>query len=381
LRSMGLRSLFLCSDEKILRLLRRSLGDLEIDVEPCEDADSAVRLLTRRRFEAVIVDCDDEPTAGKVFASVRSAPCNKHAVAIALISGQQDIRTAFTWGAHFVLYKPITSERAKSSFRAARALMKCERRRNTRVAVEIPANLTGLTKAVVRIVSSDISEGGMAVQLPRRAKKVGPLRIKFSLPGTDHVVDCATEVAWENPGLHTGLRFVELTHEERSNLKSWVARHCPEIEQEDPPVPCKLSDLSPGACYLETAAPFPERSRVLLMMRVGKHSLQVEGIVRVMHPEVGMGVEFRQNNPYQREQVERFIHALKSSDGKAPELEVQPEGMEESSPSAASAAPYDGDDPLLDLFHRRNELSAEAFRAELHRQRAARPALAHAASS
>jgi len=211
---MGLRSLFLCSDDKIIRLVRRVLSDLEIDVEHCDDPDAAIRRLTRRRFEAVIVDCNDHFVAGKVFASVRSAPCNKQAIAVALIGDQQDIHSAFTLGAHFVLYKPFSSERAKASFRAARALMKCERRRNTRVAVEIAVNLTGLAKTTQRIVTSDLSEGGLAVQLPRRAKKKGSLRVKFSLPGTDHVIDCAAEVAWENPGLHTGIRFVDLTREQ-----------------------------------------------------------------------------------------------------------------------------------------------------------------------
>jgi len=378
---MGLRSLFLCSDDKIVRLVRRVLSDLEIDVEHCDDPDGAIRRLTRRRFEAVIVDCDDHFVAGKVFASVRSAPCNKQAIAVALIGNQQDIRSAFTLGAHFVLYKPFSSERAKSSFRAARALMKCERRRNTRVAVEIAVNLNGLTKTTQRIVTSDLSEGGLAVQLPRRAKKKGSLRVKFSLPGTDHVIDCAAEVAWENPGLHTGIRFVDLTREQRTYLKSWVTRHCPEIEKEDPPVPCKLSDLSPGGCYLEMPSPFPARSRVLILMRNSELSLHVEGVVRVMHPETGMGVEFLQTTGPQRQQVEKFIHSLKNTNGVQPELEVEPEGMEENTlPTAADSSDDDRDDALLDLFRRSADLTAEDFHDQLRTQRGSRGEAAKAAS-
>src|SRR5271163_2547523 len=286
---MNLNALVLCTDDKITRVLRRVLSDLEVGIETCSDADSAVRRLTRARFEAVVVDCVDEDVAAKVLSSVRSAPCNKRAIAVAMIDGQKAVRSAFSLGAHFVLYKPFSSERARSSFRAARALMKCERRRNTRVAVEIAVNLTGLGKATQRIVTSDLSEGGLAVQLPSRAKQKGSLRVKFSLPGTDHVVDCAAEVAWENPGLHTGIRFVDLTREQRTYLKSWVTRHCPEIEKEDPPVPCKLTDLSPGGCYLEIPSPFPVRSRVLILMRNSDLTLHVEGVVRVMHPETGMG--------------------------------------------------------------------------------------------
>jgi len=378
---MGLRSLFLCSDDKIVRLVRRVLSDLEIDVEHCDDPDAAIRHLTRRRFEAVIVDCDDHFVAGKVFASVRSAPCNKQAIAVALIGDQQDVGSAFSLGAHFVLYKPFSSERARSSFRAARALMKCERRRNTRVAVEIAVNLTGLSKATQRIVTSDLSEGGIAVQLPRRAKAKGSLRVKFSLPGTDHVIDCAAEVAWENPGLHTGIRFVDLTREQRTYLKSWVTRHCPEIEKADPPVPCKLSDLSAGGCYLEMPSPFPARSRVVIQMRNSDLSLSVEGVVRVMHPEAGMGVEFIQSTGQQRHQVEKFINSLKNTHGVQPELEVEPEGMEDAaSPSATQSSNDDSDDALLDLFRRSANLTAEDFQDELRKQRGSRAETATAGS-
>src|SRR6266436_9027702 len=135
---MGLRALVLCADEKIVRVLRRVLSDLEIGIEHCTDPDGAIRKLTRERFEAVIIDCTDQKTAAQVLKSARSAPCNKRAIAVAIMDGHTGLRCAFDMGAHFVLYKPVSSERAKSSFRAARALMKRERRRNARVAVQIP---------------------------------------------------------------------------------------------------------------------------------------------------------------------------------------------------------------------------------------------------
>ena len=40
---MSLKSLVLCSDEKIVRVLRRVLGDLDIEVDTCGDSDAALR--------------------------------------------------------------------------------------------------------------------------------------------------------------------------------------------------------------------------------------------------------------------------------------------------------------------------------------------------
>jgi len=196
---MNLNALVLCTDDKITRVLRRVLSDLEVGIETCSDADSAVRRLTRARFEAVVVDCVDEDVAAKVLSSVRSAPCNKRAIAVAMIDGQKAVRSAFSLGAHFVLYKPISFDRARTSFRAARALMKCERRRNVRVPVELPVTLfAGADQQ--RITTVDLSEGGMAVRVPHSIPRSRGVRIKFTLPDVNYVVDCPAEVAWKNPG-------------------------------------------------------------------------------------------------------------------------------------------------------------------------------------
>jgi CheY-like chemotaxis protein len=368
---MSLQALVLCSDDKIIRVLRRVLSDLEIAVEYCIDADSAVQKLTRRRFEAVVVDCNDEDMAAQVLKSVRSAPCNKRSIAVAMIDGQKAVRSAFTLGAHFVLYKPVSAERARTSFRAARALMKCERRCNTRVAMQIPVALVSETGAGQRkAVTSDISLGGMSLKLSRRARKSGPLRIKFTLPGTESDIECAAAVAWEGGGSHAGIRFVDQSQEQRDELKSWLAQHAPEMEPDDPPAPCKLTDLSVGCCYLEMAAPFPMNARVILTMRVAKLESRVEGVVRVMHPEIGMGVEFTRTTNQQRKHLEKFIQTLRHSRGVQPELVVEPEGMNDVEPVSTKPLALDEmEDSLLELFQRTTELTVDAFRDELRSQR------------
>ncbi len=381
---MNLRALVLCPDEQILRVLRRVLSDLEIDMEHCATADAAVRRLTRQRFEAVIVDCDQEEAATSVLKSVRSAPCNKHAVAVAMIDGKRAVRSAFTLGAHFVLYKPILAERAKSSFRAARALMKCERRRNLRVPIELPVTLSAPGgKTHQKATSCDLSEGGIAIRWAHRSQNTGPLRVNFTLPGSDHGMECSAEVAWENNSSQAGLRFVDLSGEQRGLLRTWLAKHLLEEESPDPPATCKLTDLSLGGCYVEIMEPFPVRTRVTLAMRAGEVRVEVEGEVRVTHPQTGMGVEFARSTDAQRQHVEQFIQTLVNRKAGIPELEVQPEGMG-AAPTGVSAPASDGGnehDPLLDLFRNQHHLSPETFLGELRRQRGAPPAPAVSAAA
>lgn len=371
---MKLRALLLCSDEKIIRVLRRVLSDLEIDIDHCLDADSAVHKLTRDQFECVIVDCDNDDTSSQVLKSARSAPRNKRAVAVAIIDNAKVVRSAFDLGAHFVLYKPISAERAKNSFRAARALMKKERRHNTRIQVRIPVVLVPVGGAMrVKAETSDVGEGGLALRLPQPINGSGQLGVMFTLPGIEEVVECKGEVAWHNNGRQAGVRFVDMPADAQARIKLWLDSNNPDKENDDPPVPGKLTDLSQGACYMEMAAPFPIRTRVTLSVQGGDKQVNVEGIVRVAHPELGMGVEFSRSGEGQKK-VDAFIGALMSSQGDIPDLLVQPEGLEASLPMRALGSPGRPQDPLLDLLQLKADLTSDEFHTELLKQRNAHAA-------
>ncbi|HEY5039247.1 MAG TPA: PilZ domain-containing protein, partial [bacterium] len=131
-----------------------------------------------------------------------------------------------------------------------------------------------------------------------------------------------------------------------------------------------LTDLSLGGCYLELASPFPVRTKLTLSMRAGEAELRVEGIVRVMHPELGMGVELTQKTGIQKEKVETFIQALMGNNGVVPDLMVQPDILDVSDEShAMPPAPGDPEDPLLELFLKKSTLTPQDFQAELTKQR------------
>jgi c-di-GMP-binding flagellar brake protein YcgR len=379
---MNLKSLLLCSDEKIVRVLRRTLGDLDIGVELCASSEVALRKLTRERFEAIIVDCAG-PGAAAVLRSARSAPCNKRAIAVAILDPEVGLRSAFEIGAHFILYKPVSVERAKSSFRAARALMKKERRRNSRVAVQIPVEMSRRdTDAHLKVSTTDLGEGGLAVRLPKLSKLHGRWQLLFTLPGSTKALEVDAEFAWEGLGRQVGLRFEDVSPEVARLLREWLGRHSPDVEKDDPPVRCQLTDLSLGGCYLEISSPFPVSTRVTLSMRAAEVELRTEGVVRIMHPDRGMGVEFIQSTPEHRGLLEKFLSLLTDNRDVLPELLVEPEGLETEGTHAllTSTASGDSEDTLLGLFRSQAALTADAFLTELRKQRGLAAASAGASS-
>jgi DNA-binding response OmpR family regulator len=384
IRSMNLKSLLLSSDEKTVRVLRRVLGDLEIDVEHCAAADDAIRRITRQRFDAIIVDGASGDEAGNVMRGAKAAPVNKRALAIMLVESSVGLKVGFEMGAHFVLHKPLAVERAKSSFRAVRALMKRERRLQLRVPVEIPVECQGAGKYKAKTI--DLSEGGMAIQFSGNVAKESNLRFSLTLPGTNEKLEIYGEVAWEGNGHQAGVRFKDATDEQRNTLRQWLNSQSPEPEPDDPPVNCRLTDLSIGGCYLTTASPFPRGTRVILSIKTGGLEVHAAGVVLVAHGEFGMGVEFLQSTTEQRDHVHRMITTLRTNGDKSPELQVEPDGLETALPDSfarfqvvatqASGTEANGsnegltaEDALVDLFRHKYQVPVESFLQQMREQR------------
>jgi hypothetical protein len=162
-------------------------------------------------------------------------------------------------------------------------------------------------------------------------------------------------------------------------LREWLKQNSPDVEQDDPPIRCQLTDLSLNGCYLEISSPFPVSSRVALSMRAAGVEVRAQGLVRVMHPDKGMGVEFTLATAEHRAAVEKFLGVLSENRTLLPELLVEPEGLE-SEPGTLKPDADDMNDPLLHLF-RGEALSFEAFQDSLRQQRAVQPAAACSAAA
>jgi hypothetical protein len=250
--------------------------------------------------------------------------------------------------------------------------MKRERRLQMRVAVQIPVECFGSNR--YKAATIDLCEGGMAIQFSGRVAKESPLRFSLDLPGMDGKLELNGDLAWEGNGDKAGVRFKDATDEDRSILRQWLNSQLSEPEQDDPPVNCRLSDLSLGGCYLTTNSPFPRGTRVILSIKTAGLVVRAGGVVLVAHPEFGMGMEFLKSTAEQREQAQRMIKTLRASADKSPELQVEPDGLEASSPDDSvdafqASATKGTEDALVDLFRRKFEVPVESFLQQMREWR------------
>jgi CheY-like chemotaxis protein len=218
---MELQSLVLSRDERIVRVLKRLLTDLEISVEHCEDADAAMKLLTRTKFDGVFADCDVEG-ASELLRSVRRSRTNKRSIAFAILSGLMSVRSAFEMGANFVLYKPVSVEGTKRSLRAAHGLMMRERRRDFRHVLESKVELSFDQVRYHQAVVVDVSQGGMAIKSVEHLEVKRNLSLRFTLPGMTTPVEADGRVSWVDRYGRAGIQFVSVGETNQGGFLQWL---------------------------------------------------------------------------------------------------------------------------------------------------------------
>lgn len=372
---MTLQALLISSDDQAAEVLGHVLSLFGIAMDRCSDRETTKTRIQEQKFAALIVDFDDPQGAEEVLQLARKLGTDP--LSVALVADPAKVRDILTGGAHFVLYKPLSEEAAHAGLRPAAALLSRERRRATRVPVQAPVEIVMPDDRKVDGILLDLSETGMEVLTAEPLQRGAKLSFHFQLPDRILEIEAEGEVAWVNPNGQTGVRFLQLREASSTELNTWLknSTNVPAPEPEESVPECSLTDLSLGGCYVETAAPFPERALIDLCLKTEGLEVHTEGMVRVAHPGHGMGVEFPSRTEEQRAQVGNLINFLRQQASSTPELTISPRALVadltqfERSDDQASKPAEELEDPLLDLLRRGASLQQDAFLAELRQQR------------
>src|SRR5580658_1034380 len=121
---MGYQALLFCPDEKLASVVSQVFSELDFSIEAVHEPFAAVKKLMSQRYDAIVVDSENEQNASLLFKSARNSGSNQSSLAIALVEGQAGVAKAYRIGANLVLTKPINVEQAKGTLRVARGLLR-----------------------------------------------------------------------------------------------------------------------------------------------------------------------------------------------------------------------------------------------------------------
>jgi hypothetical protein len=202
--------------------------------------------LAQERFDVMVFDCGSQRDVTTLLKETRLSRLNDATLAVAVVPGQDNIREMFSLGVNFVLYKPVSYERALSSLRAARAVMRKEKRRKPRATVHAHATIDYADVAQEKATLVDLAEDGMSVRFGKKFPPTTKVYFQFQLPDQSAVVRLSGQVVWQDWNGRSGIQFVDVPKASRRLITDFLRPVLPAaqvqesvagvtVEMEEPP--------------------------------------------------------------------------------------------------------------------------------------------------
>jgi CheY-like chemotaxis protein len=219
---MNLESLLISPDADLLDVLRPALEKISVNMEVCAGAKAGRDMLAKRKFDAIIIDCDDMDNGFDLLQALRATQSNAKSVAFAVVNGMTTTQQAFGSGANFVMQKPLTALHAARCFNAALNFMVRERRRYYRHPVEMPLRISLPDGQELTVTTTNVSGGGMAIRVLGNLSKDVQAQFRFTFPGAETSLELKGQVAWTDGTGHAGIRFIEVPPSSQYQLEQWL---------------------------------------------------------------------------------------------------------------------------------------------------------------
>jgi CheY-like chemotaxis protein len=229
---MNLSALLVYTDPAAAEVLRRVLEELSIAVELCPDFPRAGIRLAQDRFDVVIAESPSHRDIVNLLRETRVSRINDSTLAVVVVSGQEMSREMFSLGVNFVLYKPVAHDRALSSLRAARAVMRKEKRKNARASVYAHATVDFADSQHEKATLVNLAQDGMAVRFGKKVPPAGKVYFQFQLPDQKSSVRLSGQVLWQDWNGRAGIQFVDVPKTSRRLIAEFLDANLPKSSAE-----------------------------------------------------------------------------------------------------------------------------------------------------
>jgi len=207
--------------------------------------------------------------------------------------------------------------------RLGKDLKKPSARRYPRVPAKFAVEYT-VGDRKVRARASTLGGGGLFLEGPQELAQGSEVVVRFRPAKHLPFVEARAKVCYVVPGQGTGLEFTEISSEHHQIILRLIHRKTANRRQL-PRVPlatqvqCKecmavafSRDVSAGGMFVETSVPCETGARVDLRFHLNDGGPIVVAVAEVKYlvPKLGMGVEFLELSPADRQRLENYVAGL-----------------------------------------------------------------------
>jgi PilZ domain len=217
---MSFECLLVSRDPAVFCTMHRILEDFSIATNICLTTSRATELLQEGSPDLIVIDCDSELSSELVDGVLTSRPQQKPTI-LALAGDDRALP-----GVHVIARKPITRESATQSMRSAYSRMVTDFRKHVRYAVMANVEATDQRNNVLRLVVSNIGQGGVGLCTKERLVIGDILSFALALPGTLQTISIQARVLWTRQYGAAGCEFTAIPFRDAEILREWLTSRC-----------------------------------------------------------------------------------------------------------------------------------------------------------
>lgn len=214
------------NDPATLRQIEATLRVMGAEPHCLTSSQKAAALINKEKFDGAFLEWDIPELNGEELTKrIRRSRSNSK-IPIAMITDNTDtqsIAEGFKLGVTFFLSKPVGGKELGRLLNASRGAMLENRRGYQRVPLKAPV-LCGWEGNRIAGQGVNVSASGLLVSLTQKPEVGSDVSVEFALPRTQPPFDLRAVVARHGGERQVGVKFSNISQEQRGLLKSFVDR-------------------------------------------------------------------------------------------------------------------------------------------------------------
>jgi len=222
---MALTVMVVDEELEVLSLAKACLGSLGCEVlEQCHSREAA-SIVRARKLHLVFLGARRQYLeAIELVHVIRRSRLNSGIPIVMLTEGHDTraMRRGASEGIQFFLAKPLSQDRITRFFRTMRSAMWAERRRATRLPLHVTATCRSC-RGTLQLPTSNLSTGGMLLELCEGLTRCQEIELEFPLPGYDRPIRVTATVRHQTPEVGVGVKFQEVSPVNQRAIDSYIS--------------------------------------------------------------------------------------------------------------------------------------------------------------
>jgi hypothetical protein len=217
-----MKALLVTHEPPMVDLLRELFAEISIVIQGCADEAAAAEILSRTKFDALVLDFDNVSAPDPLVKSLRESPSNKNATLFAAATYGAAKQKAFEHGTSFIFERPFAPEQIRLVLRTAYAQMLRERRKYFRLAVELNVSIIRNSGEELLGKTTNLSQNGMAVLTSAPLLHGESIKLNFQVPGAKLILSADGSVVWDDKHGKAGINFQCASVEDQNRFAAWL---------------------------------------------------------------------------------------------------------------------------------------------------------------